>query len=43
MSPITFTVSASHTSSTTSADPLLGTIIPPALIEEPSANSSVSV
>ena len=38
-----FTVSASHPSSTTSAEALLGTIIPPVLIEEPSANSSVCV
>ena len=43
ISPISFTLSASHPSSTTSAYPLLGTIIPPALIEEPSANSSVCV
>ena len=43
ISPISFTVSASHPSSATSAKPLLGTIIPPALIEEPPANSSVCV
>ena len=43
ISPISFTVSASHPSSATSAEPSLGTIIPPALIEEPSANSSVCV
>ena len=38
ISPISFTVSPSHPSSTTSAEPLLGTIIPPALIDEPSTN-----
>ena len=43
VSPISFTVSASHPSSTTSAEPLLGTIIPSTLIEEPSANLSVCV